>query len=89
MLIVGILGRGDAACAFMIEAQCGLSGVPLTILGAFLFRFPVYLVYGLAIAEEIAKCIRFSAFKIRALDKDVTVSKCGDGFFLLPSITWL
>jgi Na+-driven multidrug efflux pump len=29
----------------------------LTILGAFLFKLPVYTVYALAILEEISKCI--------------------------------
>lgn len=59
MLIVGILrGGGDAARAFIIEGfTMWLIGVPLTILGAFVWHFPVYMVYGLAIMEEIAKCI--------------------------------
>lgn len=58
MLIVGILrGGGDAARAFLIEGfTMWFIGVPLTILGAFVFKFPVYIVYGLAILEEIAKC---------------------------------
>jgi Na+-driven multidrug efflux pump len=32
-------------------------GVPLIIMGAFLFKLPVHQVYGLAILEEIAKFI--------------------------------
>lgn len=59
MLIVGILrGGGDAKRAFLIEGfTMWFIGVPLTILGAFVFRFPVHIVYALAILEEIAKCI--------------------------------
>lgn len=59
MLIVGILrGGGDAKQAFLIEGfTMWFIGVPLTILGAFVFHFPVYLVYGLSIFEEIFKGI--------------------------------
>lgn len=59
MLIVGILrGGGDATWAFIIEGiTMWFIGVPLTIAGAFVLQFPVYLVYGLAAIEEIAKCI--------------------------------
>ena len=59
ILIVGILrGGGDARHAFIIEGfTMWFIGVPLTILGAFVFRFPVYIVYALAIVEEISKCI--------------------------------
>jgi putative MATE family efflux protein len=59
MLIVGVLrGGGDAAYAFLIEGfTMWFIGVPLTIIGAFVFHFPVYIVYGLAVIEEIAKCI--------------------------------
>lgn len=59
ILIVGILrGGGDAKSAFVIEAfTMWCIGVPLTIVGAFVFKFPVYAVYALAILEEIAKGI--------------------------------
>lgn len=59
MLIVGILrGGGDAARAFIIEGfTMWFIGVPLILLGAFVFHFPVYIVYGLALMEEVAKCI--------------------------------
>lgn len=59
MLIVGILrGGGDATSAFLIEGfTMWFIGVPLTILGAFIFHLPVHLVYGLAVIEEITKCI--------------------------------
>ena len=59
ILIVGILrGGGDAKHAFIIEGcTMWFIGVPLTILGAFVLKLPVYGVYALAIVEEIAKCI--------------------------------
>lgn len=59
ILIVGILrGGGDAKQAFLIEGfTMWFIGVPLTILGAFVFKLPVYSVYALAILEEVAKGI--------------------------------
>ncbi|MGI6226524.1 MAG: MATE family efflux transporter [Peptococcales bacterium] len=59
MLIVGILrGGGDATRALLIEGSTmWLIGVPLTILGAFVFKLPVHLVYSLALFEEISKCV--------------------------------
>lgn len=59
VIIVGILrGAGDARSALMIEGfTMWFLGVPLTILGAFVFKFPVHLVYGLAIIEEVVKCV--------------------------------
>lgn len=59
ILIVGILrGGGDAKQAFLIEGfTMWFIGVPLTILGAFVFDFPVYLVYSLGILEEVFKGI--------------------------------
>ena len=58
MIIVGILrGGGDARYAFLSEGfTMWFIGVPLTILGAAVFKLPVYLVYGLATVEEVAKC---------------------------------
>lgn len=58
MIIVGILrGGGDARYAFLCEGfTMWFIGVPLTILGAVVFKWPVYVVYGLATAEEIVKC---------------------------------
>ncbi|NLZ94047.1 MAG: MATE family efflux transporter, partial [Firmicutes bacterium] len=52
-LIVGILrGGGDAKQAFLIEGfTMWFIGVPLTIVGAFVFKFPVHLVYALAMVE--------------------------------------
>lgn len=59
VIIVGILrGAGDARSSLLIEGTTmWFIGVPLTILGAFLFKLPVHLVYGLAILEEAAKFI--------------------------------
>jgi len=59
MFIIGILrGGGDAKQAFFIEGfTMWFIGVPLTILGAFVFHLPVYIVYALAIMEEVFKCI--------------------------------
>lgn len=59
MLIVGILrGGGDAKQAFIIEGfTMWFIGVPLTILGAFVFKLPVQFVYALAMAEELSKVI--------------------------------
>lgn len=65
--IVGVLrGGGDAKVSFAIE---GLTmwciGVPLAILGAFVFNLPVYLVYALCTFEEIVKGIA-CFFRIRS-----------------------
>lgn len=59
ILIVGILrGGGDAKYALLAEGfTMWFIGVPLTILGAFFFKLPVYTVYALAILEEVSKCI--------------------------------
>lgn len=58
MLIVGILrGGGDARQAFLIEGfTMWFIGVPLTLVGAFVFHFPVHVVYALALMEEVVKC---------------------------------
>lgn len=59
LIIVGILrGAGDARSALIIEGSTmWFIGVPLTIMGAFLFELPVHWVYALAILEEVAKFI--------------------------------
>ena len=59
VIIVGILrGSGDARSSLIIEGSTmWFIGVPLTIMGAFLFKLPVHLVYALAILEEVAKLI--------------------------------
>jgi len=79
MYIVGILrGGGDALAAFILEGgTMWCIGVPLTILGAFVFRLPVYLVYALAVFEEAVKCV-LSVFRVRSGKwiKNVTRSVC-------------
>lgn len=59
LLVVGILrGGGDAKSALLIEGfTMWFIGVPLIIIGAFVLKLPVYMVYSLAIVEEIFKCI--------------------------------
>ena len=59
VIIVGILrGAGDARSSLIIEGlTMWFIGVPLTIMGAFLFKLPVHLVYALAILEEVVKFI--------------------------------
>jgi putative MATE family efflux protein len=58
-LIGGVLrGGGDARAAFLYEGfTMWFIGVPLTIIGAFYFKLPVYLVYGLSLVEEITKAL--------------------------------
>ncbi len=80
VLIVGVLrGGGDAKYSLLIEAfTMWIIGVPLTIMGAFLFQLPVYMVYGLAIVEEICKCILcVSRLKSGAWVKNLTRSLAG------------
>ncbi|MBU5485813.1 MATE family efflux transporter [Clostridium sp. MSJ-11] len=59
ILIVGILrGGGDANFALIAEGvTMWFIGVPLSFLGAFVFKLPVYLVVALLTAEEVVKCI--------------------------------
>jgi putative MATE family efflux protein len=59
VIIVGILrGAGDARSSLIIEGfTMWFIGVPLTIMGAFLFKLPVHQVYALAILEEVVKFI--------------------------------
>jgi len=59
ILIVGVLrGGGDATYAFLIEGfTMWFIGVPLILIGAFVFSFPIYIVYGLTVIEEIVKCL--------------------------------
>jgi putative MATE family efflux protein len=67
ILIVGILrGGGDAKQALLIEGfTMWFIGVPLTIIGAFLFKLPVYIVYSLAILEEVFKFI-FGVMRLKS-----------------------
>lgn len=58
-LIVGILrGGGDAKTPLFIEAfTMWCIGVPLALLGAFVFKLPVYWVVALSTAEEMSKFV--------------------------------
>ncbi|MBY0755704.1 MATE family efflux transporter [Clostridium sardiniense] len=67
--IVGVLrGGGDVKASFIIEASTmWLIGVPFALMGAFVFKLPVYLVYALCTFEEITKAI--ACFKRMASKK--------------------
>ncbi|NLM52917.1 MAG: MATE family efflux transporter [Firmicutes bacterium] len=77
ILITGVLrGGGDARQALIIEGfTMWFIGVPLTLLGAFVFRFPIHLVYAMAMIEEIVKCI-LASIRVRSgrWMRDVTQS---------------
>jgi putative MATE family efflux protein len=57
MLFIGVLrSGGDTRFAFVLDALIIWSlGVPMAYLGAFVFRFPVYLVYLMVMSEEFLK----------------------------------
>ena len=57
--IVGVMrGGGDVKASFLIESiTMWCIGVPFALLGAFVFKLPVYLVYALCTFEEISKGI--------------------------------
>ncbi|WMJ79097.1 MATE family efflux transporter [Clostridium sp. MB40-C1] len=57
--IVGILrGGGDTKYALKLEAiTMWCIGVPISFIGAFLFKLPVYVVYALVTIEEVIKAI--------------------------------
>ncbi|MEG1482764.1 MATE family efflux transporter [Clostridium sp.] len=57
--IVGVLrGGGDVKVSFLIEGiTMWCIGVPLALVGAFVFNLPVYLVYALCTFEEITKAV--------------------------------
>lgn len=59
MLIVGVLrGAGDTTFSLLIESfTMWLVGVPMILLGAFVWKLPVHYVYGLAFTEEILKVL--------------------------------
>lgn len=56
-LFIGVFrSGGDTRFAFMLDAVIiWVLGVPLAVMGAFLFHLPVYWVYLLVMAEEVAK----------------------------------
>lgn len=57
--IVGVMrGGGDVKASFLIESlTMWCIGVPFALLGAFVFKLPVYLVYALCTFEEVTKGI--------------------------------
>ena len=59
MLIVGVLrAGGDTRVGFVIDVgPLWLIGLPLMVMGAFVFGLPAYWVYALAMTDEIAKLI--------------------------------
>lgn len=66
VIIVGILrGGGDAAHALKVEGlTMWLVGVPLALVGSFVFKFPVEMVVSLVALEEVMKVI-FSLRRLR------------------------
>lgn len=73
VIIVGILrGGGDATHALKIEGlTMWLIGVPLALLGSFVFRFPVEIVVLLVGFEELVKTV----FSIKRLRTDAWINK--------------
>ncbi len=69
VIIVGILrGGGDATHALKVEAlTMWLVGVPLALLGSFVFKFPVEVVVLMVGLEEVAK-VAFSIKRLRNSD---------------------
>ena len=90
MFIVGILrGGGDAKQAFFIETfTMWVIGVPLTILGAFVFHLPVYFVYAFSVVEEICKMflcfIRLKTGKwLKNVTHHLTRDHCQSGKYII------
>lgn len=59
IVLIGILrSGGDTIYAMLIDAGIIWAvGVPVALLGAFVFRLPIYWVYSMVMAEEITKLI--------------------------------
>ena len=59
IMVVGVLRAGGDTrfCLFLDGIIIWIIGVPSAVMGAFLFHFPVYWVYLLAMSEEITKWI--------------------------------
>jgi Na+-driven multidrug efflux pump len=57
ILLIGILrSGGDTRYAFFIDAGVIWSiGVPLALLGGFVFDLPIYWVYSIIMTEEVVK----------------------------------
>jgi Na+-driven multidrug efflux pump len=58
ILFVGVFrSGGDTRFAFILDVgSIWVIGVPMAFLGAFIFHLPVYLVYLMALSEEVFKC---------------------------------
>lgn len=67
LLIIGILrGGGDIKYALRIELlTMWIVGVPMSIIGAYILKLPVYYVFALVTLEEITKCV-FSIKRYRS-----------------------
>ena len=59
IVLIGVLrAGGDTRVALLIDAgSIWCIGVPLALLGAFVFRLPIYWVYPMVLAEELVKVI--------------------------------
>ena len=57
VIVVGILRSGGDTrfCLLIDTGTVWLIGVPLTFLGALLFRFPIHLVFAMTMTEEVVK----------------------------------
>lgn len=57
--IVGVLRSGGdtRVCLFLDTSGVWCIGVPLAFLGGLFFRFPIYVVYGMVMLEEVYKAI--------------------------------
>ena len=74
IVVVGVLrGGGDVKVSFLIEAlTMWCIGVPFALIGAFVLKLPVYLVYALCTFEEITKSIAcFKRIKSRKWIKNL------------------
>ena len=59
VMILGTLrGGGDAKYALRIESiTMWFIGLPMALIGTFVFKFPIYIVIAMTFAEEVVKCI--------------------------------
>ena len=59
LLIIGILrGGGDVKKALFIEIiTMWCVGIPLCVLGTYVFKWPIHMVFALVLLEEISKLI--------------------------------
>ncbi|MDQ1301142.1 MAG: hypothetical protein QG637_1063, partial [Chloroflexota bacterium] len=67
VMIVGVM-RSGADTRFAFAADVGpiwLVGIPLALLGAFVFHLPVYLVYVIAMSDEVTKFV-LSLWRVRS-----------------------